>query len=293
VATDVAPGFAGVFGGFPRPDPGRTGDPGLFGPGSMVWRVNGETAMLFGSGRALLMQIAHPMVAAGVADHSDFRADAFSRLWRTLDAVLTVAFGDTRQAEAAADRVTQVHRRVSGMRSGEPYRALDPELLLWVHATLVDSALVTYRGFVGPIDPADEERYHQEMKRFAVAFQVPSELLPADLAAFRRYLAQTVAGLEVSVEARRLAEGILSPPVRGPLVPARGLLRLAAVGLLPPAVRGRFGLAWSPLRERELSLAAAAVRRTLPALPAKVRRWPHARLAEARLSPNMGPDLRE
>jgi uncharacterized protein (DUF2236 family) len=279
--------------GFPRPEPGRAGDPGLFGPGSIVWRVNGETVMLLGSGRALLMQIAHPLVAAGVADHSDFRTDAFSRLWRTLDSVLTVAFGDVQQAAAAAELVTQVHRRVSGVRSGERYRALDPELLLWVHATLVDSALVTYRRFVGPIDRADEERYHQEMKRFAVAFLVPRESLPADLAAFRRYVEATVAGLEVTPEARRLGAEILSPPLRPALAPARGLLRLATIGLLPPPLRAGFGLAWGPLQDRQLALAAAAVRRTLPGLPAKVRRWPHAREAEARLTRKTHPDLRE
>jgi uncharacterized protein (DUF2236 family) len=130
VAEARVPTISDVLLGFPRPEPGRRGDPGLFGPGSMVWRVNGETAMLLGSGRALLMQIAHPMVAAGVADHSDFEADAFDRLWRTLDAVLTVAFGDTEQALEAADRVRGIHGRVIGRRGGRTYSALDHELLL-------------------------------------------------------------------------------------------------------------------------------------------------------------------
>ena len=248
----------------------------------MVWRVNGETAMLLGSGRALLMQIAHPMVAAGVADHSDFEAGAFDRLWRTLDAVLTVAFGDTEQALVAADHVTGIHRAVAGSRGGRSYSALDPDLLLWVHATLVDTALLTYRRFVGPLSPGDQERYYQEMKRFAGAFGVPQDILPRDLAGFHRYVQEAVATLEVTPQARRLAGGILAPPAPALLAPVGGLLRASTVGLLPGRLRGAFGLAWGPARDNALELAAGAVRRTLPALPSKVRMWPHARAAMAR-----------
>lgn len=285
MATIGAPSISGVFRSFPKPAPGRPGDPGLFGPGSMVWRVNGETAMLLGSGRALLMQIAHPMVAEGVADHSDFEADGFDRLWRTLDAVLTVAFGDTEQALAAAGRVTGIHGRVAGSRGGRPYSALDPNLLLWVHATLVDTALVTYGRFVGPLGPGDQERYYQEMKRFAGAFGVPDEILPPDIALFRRYLYQAVSGLEVTPEARRMARGVLAPPAPSLLAPVRGLLRASTVGLLPGRLRWAFGLAWGPARDRALGLAAGAARRTLPALPSNVRVWPHAMAAMARSDP--------
>jgi uncharacterized protein (DUF2236 family) len=288
MATAAVPTVFGVLRGFPRPVPGRPGDPGLFGPGSMVWRVNGETALLLGSGRALLMQVAHPMVAAGVADHSDFQAGAFDRLWHTLDAVLTVAFGDTEQALAAADRVTGIHRRVTGSRGGRSYSALDADLLLWVHATLVDTALVTYRRFVGPLSPGDRERYYEEMKGFAVAFGVPAETLPPDLAAFRRYLQATVASLKVTPEACRLADGILAPHAPLALIPARGLLRASTVGLLPGPLRGAYGLAWGPARDRALGFAGLALRRTIPALPSKVRLWPHARDAMARSEPKSG-----
>jgi uncharacterized protein (DUF2236 family) len=274
-----------MFRSFPKPAPGRQGDPGLFGPGSMVWRVNGETAMLLGSGRALLMQIAHPMVAAGVADHSDFEADGFDRLWRTLDAVLTVAFGDTEQALAAAGRVRGIHGRVAGSRGGRAYAALDPDLLLWVHATLLDTALVTYQRFVGPLAPDETELYYEEMKRFAATFGVPAEILPPNVAAFRRYLHQELSGLKVTPEARRLAEGILAPPAPAALAPVRGLLRASTVGLLPERLRGPFGLTWGPARDRALEAAAAALRRTLPALPSKVRMWPHATAATARSDP--------
>ena len=162
----------------PGPGPGRGGDPGLFPPGTVARRVNAETALLLGGGRALLLQLAHPIVAAGVADHSDFRRDAFVRLANTLDLTLTVSFGDEQQRRAAVARVTDTHRRVTGKRDHRPYRALDPELLLWVHATLVDSALVTHERFVGSIGPAARHRYHEEMKRQAVAFGVPKDRVP-------------------------------------------------------------------------------------------------------------------
>jgi len=254
----------------------------------MVWRVNAETAMLLGSGRALLMQIAHPMVAAGVADHSDFQADGFDRLWRTLDTVLTVAFGDTEHALAAADRVREIHRRVAGSRGGRTYSALDPDLSLWVHATLVDTALVTYRRYVGPLPSGDRERYYREMKRFAGAFGLPAETVPPDLAAFRRYLRETMATLRVTRDARRLAEGILAPPAPPTLAPARALLRASTAGLLPGELRGQFGLAWGPGRERAVRAGAAAIRRTLPVVPANIRLWPHAREAMTRLEPKSG-----
>jgi uncharacterized protein (DUF2236 family) len=122
-------GFDPVRMWLPGPGPGRRGDPGLFPPGTVARHVNAETTLLLGGGRALLLQLAHPMVAAGVADHSDFRRDAFIRLANTLDLTLTVSFGDEHQRRAAVARVTDSHQRVAGERNGRPYRALDPELL--------------------------------------------------------------------------------------------------------------------------------------------------------------------
>ena len=288
MAANVSSRVSHVLKGFPKPVPGRPGDPGLFGPGSMVWRVNGEIVVVLGAGRALLMQISHPLVAAGVADHSDFGVDAFARLWRTIDTVLTVAFGDTEQAAAAADRVTEIHRVVVGTRDGRPYRALDPDLLLWVHATLVDTALVTYQRFVASLTWSECERYYHEMKRFAAAFGVPEELVPGDLAAFEAYMWETLCGLEVTAEARRLAAGILTPPVSPAWVPIRALFREATIGLLPERLRSGFGLARYPGRDRALAAAAWTIRRTLPVLPPNVRRWAHARAAVGRSGPKRG-----
>ncbi|MGH2590029.1 MAG: oxygenase MpaB family protein [Actinomycetota bacterium] len=282
--TTLVRGLGDVVRGFPRPPPGRNGDPGLFGPGSLAWRINAESVLLLGGGRALLMQAAHPLVAAGVADHSDFTADPFDRLWRTVDAALTVIFGDLAQSRAAVERVSEVHTRVRGERDGISYSALDPELLLWVHATLVDSSIAAYDRFVRPLPPEIRERYYLEMRRMGTAFGVPEDLHPPTYAHFRTYLRRTVSALEIGDESRLVARQVLSPPMPLLLFPAGITSGLLAVGLLPPAIRSGLRLRWNAGTERAFVAGAAVVRSTLPVLPDRIRRWPHARQAEHRMT---------
>lgn len=274
--------LAEVVRGFPRPVRGRAGDPGLFGPGSLAWTINRETVLLLGGGRALLMQVAHPLVAAGVADHSDFAADPFDRLWRTVDSALTVIFGDARQWVDAVGRVHAVHERVYGRRGDVPYSALDPELLLWVHATLVDSSIEAYHAFVGPMPLAIRERYYLEMRRMGSAFGVPDELHPPTYADFRAYVETTVARLAVTAESRAVARTVLSPPAPAVLAPAGLLTGLASVGLLPPPIRSGLGLWWNRGTQAAFSALAGTLRATVPLLPPGVRFWPHARAAARR-----------
>lgn len=231
----------------------------------------------------MLMQLAHPMVAAAVADHSGFLADPFGRLWNTLDLTLTVSFGDAQTSRAAAARITGVHRGVVGEREGRAYEALDPDLLLWVHATLVDTALVTYQRFVAGVSAPARERYYEEMKRQAVALGVPPAVLPATYPDFAAYLARTVESLQVSEEARRLSAGVLSPAVTPILLPAIRAMSFVTTGLMPEPLREGFGLTWSSTKERLLDEIAAGIRLgVVPLLPPKLRRWPHAREAAAR-----------
>ena len=275
-----------VLRGFPNPRPGAAGDDGLFGPGSLAWRVNRHSVLLLGGGRALLMQVAHPLVAAGVADHSDFTDNPFDRLWRTVDAALTVIFGDAEQARAAAARVTAVHRRVSGQRDETSYSALDPELLLWVHATLVDSSIESYAAFVRPMPAPIRERYYLEMRRMGEAFGIPDELHPPSYAAFREYLERTIAGLEINDECRAVARHVLSPDMPAVVVPAGLLGALAGVGLLPPGIRAGLGLRWNRGTALAFRWLAATLRVVVPLLPERLGVWPHARLAAHRVGEN-------
>src|SRR5436190_4864368 len=150
------------FRGKPRSRQRRTiaagmSDTGLFGPDSVTWRVNREGALLLGGGRALLLQVAHPLVAAGVSQHSNYREDPFGRLYRTLDTVTAIVFGSTPTAKEAAARLHRVHTRVKGEAGdGTPYVATDPALIMWVHATLVDTSLLVYERYIGHLP--DEER---------------------------------------------------------------------------------------------------------------------------------------
>src|SRR2546421_2127774 len=132
----------------------------------MTWRVDREAMVLLGSGsRALLLQVAHPKVAAAVAEHSRFRSDPVGRLRDTLDAIYAFAFADTSTAHQVIATITHLHSAVRGATpAGEPYAALDPHLLLWVYATLIDSSLVAYETFVAPLAPTDRDRYYAELR---------------------------------------------------------------------------------------------------------------------------------
>lgn len=256
---------------------------GLFPDDAVVRRVDGELVLLLGGPRALLMQLAHPMVARGVAEHSGFRADPFARLSRTLDAVSTIVFGSEEQARATARAVHGMHRRVRG----EGYEANDPELLLWVHATIVDTALRIHTRFLRPLSSADADRYYRESMVVGELLGVPMDRQPPDLAAFRAYVRHQAGTLEVTDEARRLARAVLRPRVPAVAEPAVILVRNLTAGLLPPPLRRGYGLRWDPARQAALVGATVTLRATLPFVPPSLRR---ARFTE-RAAPAPGPNL--
>lgn len=241
---------------------------GLFERNDVIRRVDGEAVLLLGGPRAVLMQLAHPSVAAGVADHSDFESDTFGRLRRTLEVTTTVVFGTEEEARTACAALTAVHERVTG----PGYRANDPELLLWVHATLVDTALRVHRRFLGPLPTDDEERYYRQSMRLAEAFGVPLEQQPPDFQAFRAYVRTMVGSLEVTDTARDVAHSVLHPPI--PLVaePLAEVARQVTIGLLPAPLRRQYGYTWDRPRAAALSVAALASRRMLPLVPPPLRR---------------------
>src|SRR5436190_9232327 len=154
---------------------------GLYGPGSEAWALNREAMLLLGAGpRALLLQLAHPSVAAGVADHSDFRADPWRRLDATLRSYLTIVYGTVTAARAEIRRLNELHRTITG----PTYRARDPELSLWVHATLVDSTIVAADRWLEPLSRGRRARYYEETLPISRAFGIPPTILPSDLDAF-------------------------------------------------------------------------------------------------------------
>jgi uncharacterized protein (DUF2236 family) len=242
-----------------------------FPAGSVIRRVNNEPAILFGAGRALLLQIAHPAVAQGVQDHSDFKKNPFKRLQGTLEATYAVVFGSEDLARGVGRRIQHLHDYVTG----PGYAANDPANLLWVHATLMDTALRCYEELVEPLSPEDAETYYQEMKQVAAAFGVGLEHQPETLADFRRYFAESCEEMQVTAVGRDLAGFILEPrlPFRldVPFLPLLRAQRLFTLGSLPPAIRDQLGVPWSAAEQARYERARQRVRRVFATLPRGVR----------------------
>ncbi len=274
-----------AFAAPPPPGGGAGGDPGLFGPHSAAWRVGRERVLLFGGAAALLLQVGHPLVAAGVTEHSDFTSDPVRRLTATLEATLTITFGDAAQARAAAERVGRRHRPVRGTVAGRAYDARDPQLAAWVHATLVWSALRTYHDFVAPLPDALADRYVDEMRRFGALFGADGDALPANRPQLDAYVTRMVATGEVAPDenGRVIASSIFASAreTQGP--GADALARVLAAAMLPDPLRRAYGLPWGPAQQRTYALLRRGVRATLPALPRTPRFWPHYEVARRRL----------
>ena len=254
---------------------------GYFGPDSMMWKINRESILLVGGPAALLMQLAHPHVAAAVGDHSNFQANPFRRLRRTLDLTLSIVFGSKEEADRAAAVVNAVHSSVRGTApGGRTYDARDPSLLLWVHSTLVDSSLKVYEACFGKLAADDLDRYYEESRLVAGLFRIPRSEIPASLTDLREQMEDRIASGEVAVgdQARELAKPILRP-LR--VVPARLATRSAFVtaSLLPDPIRDGYGLKVGRSGRALLSLGGSASRAVVPRIPPVVRSFPVARRA--------------
>ncbi|HEX7264403.1 MAG TPA: oxygenase MpaB family protein [Candidatus Dormibacteraeota bacterium] len=246
--------------------------PGLFEDVSITRRVNRENILLLGGGRALLMQLAHPKVAAGVDDHSDFRTRPIRRLRRTVVMTMAIVFGERETALAAARSVNQAHGRVQG----KDYRALDPDLLMWVHATLVDSALVTYETFVQRLTASEREDFYQESKLVGELLGIPRGRFPDRLEDFNRYMQRMIDTGEVraSERAKELGRLVIRPPLRLLPGPVMVPFKVVTTGLLPDAMRADYGLPWGRGQQRAFKLAVAAVPRIVALTPPVIRVWP-------------------
>ena len=242
---------------------------GLFHEGSWLRRIHAESALIFGGGRALLLEVAHPLVAAGVAEHSKFRSDPLGRLRRTLDAMHAIGFGDRAAALAAARTVHRAHARVHGQLAedagalypaGTPYHGREVELVVWVWATLVDSALCVYECFVAMLPQAARESYYAEQRAIARLLGAPDPALPRDYATFRAWFDACVAGdtLFVTPVAREIADSVLTPP---PGLADTAQVRLITAALLPERVRDDFGLRFEAKQRARFDALVRSVRR--------------------------------
>jgi len=259
---------------------------GLFGPGSVSWRIDREVLVLAGGSCALLMQTAHPVVAAGVAEHSTYVTDPFGRLLRTLTSSYDVIFGSRSQADAAIRRLNAIHAAVRGRMpdSGEPYTAQDSEALLWVHATLVDTALRVYARFIAPLTSSDEQAYHVECGQVAELLGVPPRDLPRTIVELRAWMSQMIASgrVRVTPAALDIARTVLYPSPFPPRL-AWDAVHLVSLSVLPSELRRQYGISWSAARERGVDRLAGVSRRVLPWVPAALRHVPNARAADRRM----------
>lgn len=185
---------------------------------------------------------------------------------------MAIVFGDRETALAAARSVNQVHARVRG----QDYRALDPDLLLWVHATLADTALVTYEAFVHTLVPSEREDFYQEFKLLGELLGIPRDRFPDTHRDFDSYLEHMVSTgpVRVGKRALELAEQVLRPRLR--LLPGPMMIPFEVVtaGLLPQALRVQYGLPWGPRQQRAFKLAVRALPRFVAITPPLLRVWP-------------------
>jgi uncharacterized protein (DUF2236 family) len=271
---------------------------GIFGPASMTWRINREAAIFLGAGRALLLQLAHPWIAAAIAEHSRALADPIRRFHGTFNTVFTMVFGTVDQALTAARRLHRLHAKVHGrlpvavgpFAKGSPYLANDTAALRWVHATLVDTSLAAHNFVRSPLTAEEKERYWDEARLFAALFGLSPTDLPHDWRSFAAYMRRMLNSdlLTVSKSAKQIAHQLFSgtAAVRVPM----WYCALTAE-MLPPRLRTEFGFVYGEREHLAAHRALAWVRHAYPLLPPQLRFVGPYHEAQGRLSGRSQPSL--
>ncbi len=267
------------------------------GRDSVTWKINRELIVVAGWGRAILLQLAHPAVGAGVHGHSSFRGSLLAsvrRLRATVGAMLSLTFGDTEQMIAAAARINAIHDRVrgrvppspaplppSGHTTGEAYSAHDPDLQRWVHATLLESIPLTYELLVGPLTHQERDRYCSEGAIMEPLMGMPAGWLPRNSAELDTYMREMLASgrIVVTDTSRALARALLYPPQWYVAWPAFRAMQLVTIGSLPPSIREAYGFEWRPRDARAFARWTNVLRMSQRLLPPLAREWPMARFA--------------
>jgi uncharacterized protein (DUF2236 family) len=250
-------------------------DVGYFGPRSVSWRVHRELTVLFGGARAVLLHAAHPLVIAGANQTGMYERNPWRRLQRTLVLQYALTFGSRREALAAAARINELHERIHGIDrvTGRRYDALDPSLLLWVHACLVDSALLFERLTVGGLSAADRQRFHDEQMLSAELLRLPRSAIPPTVHELEAYVAATAASGELLVTdaARSVARLFLEPPRDAQWRPVLAFVARLAFATLPEAVREDYGFRFGPVKAAVTRAAFPVTRLVRPLLPQRIR----------------------
>ena len=272
---------------------------GVFGPQSITWQIDRESAIFFGAGRALLLQLAHPWVAAAIDQHSDTFTDPIGRFHRTFGTVFAMVFGTFDQSISAARRLHRRHASITGQLpwtagpfpAGSTYCANAIPALRWVYATLIETALVAYELVLPPLTSQQRERYYRESQLFAGLFGIPKECLPKNWTAFAAYFSTMVQSDTLSVGdatrsmARRLIAGA------DLWLPVPGSYQDLTIALLPPPLRERLGFSLGHVQDQQIARAVALSRRLYPLLPARLRYVGPYQEAQQRLAGRTTPDL--
>jgi uncharacterized protein (DUF2236 family) len=259
--------------------------------GAVARRVNAERLVLLGWSRAILLQFAHPLIAAGVYDHSTFRTTpwaATQRLRQTVRAMLALTFGREADAERAIERIRAIHRGVRGelrcavgpYRAGTPYSADDPALLLWVHATLLESVPMFYELLVAPLSQEEHDAYCRDAAPVAIALGASPDEVPLSRGALVAYLERVYRSGRISVgaQARELAARVVSP--FGALgTPATMVTRSLTIGTLPASLRREYGFRWAPRDRRLFEFVVPKLRFLRKVAPIATATWGPSRAA--------------
>lgn len=261
---------------------------GVFGPGSVTWEVASEGICFAAGGRAALLQVALPAVAHAIMDHSAVRdGDVSGRFQRTFSNVFAIVFGPLDEALSSSLGVWKIHERITGAG----YYANDPASLMWVHATLMDSAILAHETFLGPMPTARKEAYYAEAKRFAWLFGIGDDVMPPDWRSFREYMSDMISGsqLQVGAAARTICDGLFVAKHRA-VEPITRSYRTITAALMPPDLREAFGLRWGRRDRLAWRLLRRGVSSTYPRTPARLRKAPPYLDARRRLAGKPGRD---
>jgi uncharacterized protein (DUF2236 family) len=243
---------------------------GLFEDDDLIRVVAREGILIAAGGAASLLQTAHPKVAQGVYDHSYTADDPIGRLRGTMQWVYAVSWGTREEAERLSAIVTRMHDQVTG----PDYRANDPELQVWVAATLFATGVQIYENLFRRLSGAERAAYYEQSKVFATILGCPPELVPATYTDFRVYYADMLGTLKISDASRAVAEQVLNPSLPWYLRPGLPMIRLITAGLMPEPIRRQYGWHWSPARQARFTVLMRALAAVYPRLPMRLRTLP-------------------